>query len=177
MVYFVTTASMASTLGVVLAAGGRSWRQALRNMARIPMLYAVVAAAVVIALGDRGQLPPILLRPINLLAGAAVPSLLLVLGMQLVRSVHTLRGRLGAILLATAFRLLVAPLVAIPVAWLTGIAGTTYRACMLEASMPSGVTSTILALEYDLEPETVTSTIFVSTLLSALTLSILISVL
>jgi predicted permease len=127
-------------------------------------------------LGDRIHLPQVLLRPINLLAGAAVPSLLVILGMQLVRSVQGLRGRLGAIFVATAFRLLVAPLVAVPVAWLTGIADTTYRACMLEASMPSGVTSAILALEYDLEPETVTSTIFVSTLLSAVTLSILISV-
>jgi predicted permease len=40
--------------------------------------------------------------------------------------------------------------------------------------MPAGVTSTILALEYDLEPEVVTGTVFVSTLFSALTLSLVI---
>jgi predicted permease len=175
MVYFVTTASMASTLGVILAAGGRSWQQALRNILRIPMLYAVIAAIAVMVLGDRVQLPGVLTRPIDLLGSAAVPLMLVILGMQLVQSVQGLRGRLAPILLATAFRLLIAPLVAVPLAWLTGISGVTYRACMLEASMPAGVTSAILALEYDLEPEAVTSTIFVSTLLSALTLSILIS--
>ena len=71
MVYFVTTASMASTLGVILAAGGSSWRQALSNVARIPMLYAVVAAIVVMLLGDRFQLPQVLSRPIELLGSAA----------------------------------------------------------------------------------------------------------
>jgi predicted permease len=38
------------------------------------------------------------------------------------------------------------------------------------------VTGTILALEYDLEPELMTGTVFFSTLCSALTLSLLISV-
>ena len=175
MVYFVTTASMASTLGVILAAGGGSWRQALSNIVRIPMLYAVAAAMVVMLLGDRFQMPRVLSRPIELLGAAAVPLMLVILGMQLVSSVQNLRGRVAPILLATAFRLLIAPLVAVPIAWLTDIDGITYQACMLEASMPAGVTGAILALEYDLEPEMVTSTIFVSTLLSALTLSVLIS--
>jgi predicted permease len=175
MVYFVTTASMASTLGVVLAAGGGSWRQALGNVVRIPMLYAVVAAIVVMLLGDRVRMPELLSRPIELLGSAAVPMMLVILGMQLVQSVQGLRGRIVPILLATAFRLLIAPVVAVPIAWLTDLSGITYQACMLEASMPAGVTSAILAVEYDLEPETVTSTIFVSTLLSALTLSVLIS--
>ncbi len=175
MVYFVTTALIVSTLGVILSAGGRSWRKALNNIVHIPMLYAVVAAIVVMLVGQV-QLPQLIARPIDLLSGAAIPLMLLILGMQLARSVSNLRGHLGAILIATAFRLIVAPIVAIPIVWLTGVQGVAYQACMLEASTPSGVTAIILALEYDLEPEAVTGTIFLSTLLSAITLSVVISI-
>jgi predicted permease len=94
----------------------------------------------------------------------------------LVKSVGTLRANVGPIALATVMRLLVAPLLGFAVAGLTQVEGLTRQASLLEASMPAGVTSTILALEYDLEPEVVTGTVFFSTLISALTLSVLISV-
>ncbi len=175
MVYFVTTASMAATLGVILCAGSGSWRKAVDNVIRIPMIYAVIIALLVMAFDARAYIPDFILRPIDLLGEAAVPLMLLILGLQLVDSVRHLNGHIGSILLATAFRLLIAPLVALPVAWLTGVQGIAYQACMLEASTPSGVTAAILALEYDLEPEAVTGTIFVSTLLSGITLSVLIS--
>jgi malate permease and related proteins len=173
MVYFAASAVIANSLGVALAAGGGSWRQMLLNVARVPMIYATIAALVLNAIGTI-EIPAVLMKPIELLGGAAVPMLLLVLGLQLVNSYERLRLHLSTITVATVLRLLVAPVIAIGVAWLTGVQGITRRACMLEASMPAGVTSTILALEYDLEPEVVTGTVFVSTLFSALTLSIVI---
>lgn len=173
MIYFVTTAVMAASAGVAFAAGGGSWRKVLSNLARIPLLWAAVGALVVGGLGV--QVPDLLMRPIKLLGGAAVPMMLLILGLQLASSVQSLRRSIGSILLASALRLLVAPLLAIPVAMVTGIEGLTYQACMLEASMPAGVTSTVISLEYDLEPEVVTGTVFFSTLCSAFTLAVVIS--
>jgi predicted permease len=173
MIYFVTTAVMAASVGVAFAAGGGSWGRVLSNLVRIPLLWAAVSAVVVGLLGI--QVPDLLMRPIRLLGGGAVPMMLLILGLQLAHSVHSLRSNVGSILLASALRLLVAPVLAIPVAWVTGAEGLTYQACMLEASMPSGVTSTVIALEYDLEPDVVTGTVFFSTLLSALTLAVVIS--
>jgi hypothetical protein len=173
MIYFAASAVIGNSLGVALAAGGGSWRQMLLNVARVPMIYATIAALALNAIGNV-QIPAVLMKPIELLGGAAVPMMLLVLGLQLVKSAARLRMHVGTIAVATVLRLLVAPLIAIGVTWLTGVQGITRRACMLEASMPAGVTSTILALEYDLEPEVVTGTVFVSTLFSALTLSILI---
>jgi predicted permease len=175
MIYFVTTAVMASSLGVALAAGGKSWRQVLTNLLRIPLLYAAVLALIVGSF-ERIQVPELLMGPIELMGRAAVPMMLLILGLQLVRSTQALRGQMGSIALASAMRLLIAPLIAVPVAWVTGVDGTTFQACMLEAGMPSGVTSTVLSLEYDLEPELVTGTVFLSTLCSAVTLTVLILV-
>ena len=175
LVYFVTTATVGNTLGAVLAAGGCSWRRVLSNVVRIPLIYATAGALIVNAC-DRIQVPALAMQPINLLSRAAVPMMLLILGLQLARSVSGLCQHAGFIALATALRLAVAPLVAFGVARLTGVKGTTVQVCMLEASTPSGVTGTILSLEYDLEPEVVTGTVFFSTLCSALTLSLLISV-
>ena len=115
------------------------------------------------------------MRPIDLLGRAAVPMMLLVLGLQLARSVNSLRDSIGSIALSSALRLIVAPALALPIAWLVGVDGLTFQACMLEAGMPAGVTSTVLSLEYDLAPELVTGTVFFSTLCSAFSLSVLIS--
>jgi predicted permease len=174
MIYFVTTAVLAASVGVAFAAGGGSLRKVIGNLARIPLLYAAVGAIVLSLL--RVEVPELLMRPIQLLGNAAVPMMLLILGLQLAYSTQNLRGRLGSILLASALRLAIAPLLAIPVALITGVEGLTYQTCMLEASMPSGVTSTVISLEYDLEPELVTGTVFFSTLCSAATLAVVISV-
>ncbi len=174
MLYFVTTAVMASSLGVAVAAGGSTLRQVLGNLIRIPLLYAAVAALVVGALPWL-KVPELLMRPIELLGRAAVPMMLLILGLQLARSVDSLRKSFGSIVLASILRLVVAPALALPVAWLVGVDGLTFQACMLEAGMPAGVTSTVLSLEYDLAPELVTGTVFFSTLCSAFSLSVLIS--
>jgi predicted permease len=150
-------------------------RKVLSNLARIPLLYAAVAALIV-SVFEQIRVPELLMRPIQLLGNAATPMMLLILGLQLVRSTSSIRSRIGSIALASVLRLVIAPVVAIPIAWLTGVAGLTFKACMLEAGMPSGVTSTVLSLEYDLEPEVVTGTVFFSTLCSAVTLAIVISV-
>jgi len=175
MIYFVTTAVMASSIGVAVAAGGGTWRKVLSNLVRIPLLYAAIAALIVSAF-EQIRVPALLMRPIQLMGNAATPMMLLILGLQLVRSASSLKSRIGSIALASALRLVIAPVVAIPIAWVTGVSGQTFQTCMLEASMPSGVTSTVLSLEYDLEPEVVTGTVFFSTLCSAVTLAIVISV-
>lgn len=174
MVYFVATAVLGNVLGTIVAAGGGSWRQTLINVARVPMVYATLAALIVNSF-DQVRVPELLMRPIDLLGSAAVPAMLLILGMQLARSVGAMRANVGAISLATALRLIVSPLIGVLVARLMQVQGVTRQVCLLQSGMPSGVTSTILALEYDLEPEIVTSTVFFSTLCSALSLSVLIS--
>ena len=58
--------------------------------------------------------------------------------------------------------------------WLS-LAGSTLQACVVEASMPTAVTTTVLAIEFDAKPEFVTSVVFLSTLASPITLTPLIA--
>jgi predicted permease len=58
-----------------------------------------------------------------------------------------------------------------------GLSGAARQAAIIEASMPTAVVTTILALEYEVAPPFVTSVVFVSTLLSPITVTVLIALL
>ena len=171
-VYFVMSSLMTYTVGVFLAATGRRGvHRALAGVLRVPAIYGVAMAGVVIAAGLR--LPLVVMRPISLLSDAALPMMLLVLGMQLERATSPERPRV--VLVAVGLSLMVAPLVALGLAWALGLTGTARQAGVVLASMPVAVVTTILALEFDASPAFVTSAVFLSTLLSPFTLTPLIA--
>jgi predicted permease len=171
-VFFITGSVMTYTIGVFLAAAGRrSGRQALAGVVRVPAIYAIVAASLVLIGGIR--LPVAAMRPIGMLSDAALPMMVLVLGMQLERA--TIPERPGVVAVAVALSLLVAPIVASGLASFLGVVGPARQAGVVLASMPAAVVTTILALEFEVAPAFVTSVVFVSTLLSPFTLTPLIA--
>jgi predicted permease len=171
-IYFVTSSILMFTVGVFVASSGQSsTRTALTGVFKVPAVYGVIAAAAVIV--TKTQLPPPVMRPIELLSGAAIPIMLLVLGMQLERAALPERPLLVG--LATVLTLVVTPLLGFALVGVLGLSGAARQAAMLEASMPSAVVTTILALEYEIVPSFVTGVVFVSTLLSPLTVTLLIA--
>jgi malate permease and related proteins len=114
-----------------------------------------------------------MMRPIALLSDAALPVMILVLGMQLERAVWPTQP--GIVILAVGISLFVAPFVALGLAALLGVSGPARQAAVILSSMPVAVVTTILALEFELAPEFVTSAVFLSTVTSPLTLTPLIA--
>jgi len=170
--YFVAGSVMTYTLGVFLAAAGRrSVQAALSGIVKAPVLYGVVVAAVVLVTGT--AVPLAVMRPVGLLSEAALPMMILVLGMQLERA--SLPDRPVLVAAAVGLSLVVAPLVALALASLLGLSGPGRQAGVVLASMPVAVVTTILALEFEVSPAFVTSAVFVSTFLSPLTLTPLIA--
>lgn len=171
-VYFVAGSVMTYTFGVFLAASGRrSLRQALLGISRVPAVYAIAAAS--LALGLHITLPPAVMRPIALLSDAALPMMILVLGMQLERA--TIPERPIAVGAAAVVSLVLTPMAAYLLARWLGLSGPALQAAMIQSSMPAAVVTTILALQYEVAPNFVTSVVFVTTALSPLTLTWLIS--
>src|SRR5580658_3406418 len=144
---------------------------ALEKVWKMPSLYGVALALVVLAVGR--PVPEAIMRPIDLLSDAALPVMILVLGMQLERAVWPARP--GLVMLAVGISLVVAPLVALGLTSVFGISGPARQAAVILSSMPVAVVTTILALEFDLAPEFVTSAVFISTIASPLTLTPLIA--
>jgi predicted permease len=99
--------------------------------------------------------------------------MLIVLGLQLAEARRP--EHLGVVTAASLFQLLSGPAVGLLIAALVGLSGPARQAAVLEASMPTAVITTILAVEYDIDPIFVTGTVLVTTLLSPLTLTPLIA--
>ncbi len=170
VVFFVVTAFTANTLGVYLASRGEaSVRRSLLNVFTVPLPYAT-ALGLVLNMGGL-TLPLPLDRAVTVLGQAAVPCMLLILGLQLSRS--SVKGRTGPLLLAAAARLVIAPLVAVALAALLGLTGLTRQVSIVEASMPSAVLAGVLATEFGSDAEFATAAILVSTLASVVSLSVL----
>lgn len=171
-VFFLTGSVMTSTVGAFLAAAGRrSLRAALMSMLRMPALYGILAAVLALSTGITTPAP--LMRPITMLSDAALPLMILVLGMQLERAVVPARPAL--VVLAVSLSLVLAPLIALGLTSLFNVTGPARQAVVVLASMPVAVATTILALEFDTSPEFVTGAVFLSTLLSPITLTPLIA--
>lgn len=171
-VFFLTGSVMTSTVGAFLAAAGRrSLRAALMSVLRMPALYGILAAVLALSTGITTPAP--LMRPITMLSDAALPLMILVLGMQLERAVVPARPAL--VVLAVSLSLVLAPLIALGLTSLFDVTGPARQAVVVLASMPVAVATTILALEFDTSPEFVTGAVFLSTLLSPLTLTPLIA--
>jgi predicted permease len=170
---FFLTGSVTTYVAGAFFAGTRRGRiaGALDKVWRMPSLYGVALALVVLAVGR--PVPDAIMRPVALLSDAALPVMILVLGMQLERAVWPARP--GIVVWAVGISLLAAPLVALGLASLLGISGAARQAAVILSSMPVAVVTTILALEFELAPEFVTSAVFVSTIASPLTLTPLIA--
>jgi predicted permease len=156
------------TVGVYIASLGRSdYRQALAGLFKIPTIYAVLLALVFLQLD--WQLPQPVGRATALLADAAIPTMLVLLGVLLRRARWS--GNLLPLAIANGMRLLASPLLAFFLATRFGLQGAARQAAILEASMPTAVMATVLATEFDVEPGFLTAVVFSSTLLSPLTLT------
>ena len=166
--FFVTSAIFTYTVGVTIASMGKSsLGESIKGLLKIPAVYAVVLALIFIYMN--WELPIPLNRAVSLLGDAAIPGMLLVLGLQLQNNHRTYNTR--ALVLANGMRLLGGMGVGFLMAAVFGLQGMAYNAGVLESSMPTAVLSTILATEYDAEPAFVTTAVFSSTLISPVTLT------
>lgn len=171
-VFFVIDAILAYTVGVfVVSLGKASISQALKNLLRVPAIYAMFLALAFLYFS--WQLPLPVERSVTLLADASIPAMLVLLGMQL-KSVR-LVGNVVPLVVASTIRLIFSPLLALGLALLFQLKGSFQQAAILQSAMPAAVLTTVIATEYDVVPKFVTSVVFTTTLLSIFTLTLLLA--
>jgi predicted permease len=171
-VFFVTLAMLTNSVGVYIASVGvSSAREALIGLTRVPVIYAILLALLLRGLGWDVPLP--LMRAIDLVGAAAIPIMLVILGMQVAR----IKLPDSKVLLSAAIglRLVVSPIIGLGLARWMGMTAVQTQAAVLEAAMPAAVLDTMLAVKFDLEPDFVAAAVLFSTLLSPFTLTPLIA--
>ena len=167
-IYFVTTTFLFYTLGVLIASlGHMNFKEAVLGLLRVPTMYAVLLAILINAWNI--QIPAPIDRAVELAAGGTIPLMLILLGVELTRVQFS--GSIRAMQLSVSLRLLIAPIIALVFTALFGIQGYAQQGSVIQASMPSMVSATVLATEYQLDSKLVTAIVFISTLLSPLTLT------
>ena len=172
VIVYVAGSTLAWTAGVYASSqGAASMAAALRNVLGTPVVYALALAFALKALGI-SELPPALSRTSQLLADAAIPLMLVLLGLQLGGLKKP--DRLGLVLSGTTIRLLLAPLGAIVFAALFSLEGAARSAFIVQAGMPTAVLTLVLAHQFDTDRDLALSFIITSTLISPFTLTVLI---
>lgn len=166
--YFIVSSIVAYTAGVFIASLGKSsLAKSLTGTLKIPTVYAVALA---LLFGWQGwALPLPLERTAKVLGDAAIPTMLVLLGLQLQRVVWN--GSKRGLAFATGMRLVISPLVAVGLSALFGLHGAARQAGILESATPTAVMTTVLATEFEVEPGFVTMAVFTTTLLSPLTIT------
>ncbi|HEY3282357.1 MAG TPA: AEC family transporter [Armatimonadota bacterium] len=148
-------------------------RGAFNTVFKMPQVYTALAAWAFRLLDV--PVPPGMLEPIRALGLAMIPIAQLLLGVQLSQTVSTITSDTRRIGLACLLRLVVSPLLAFPLAYVLGIHGLTRQVVILLSGMPTAVNTSILAIEFNAEPRYVCAVVFISTMLSFLTLMVLLT--
>ncbi|HWC30563.1 MAG TPA: AEC family transporter [Dehalococcoidia bacterium] len=169
---FVAGAVLVNTAGIAIAAtAGGSRRDALLAPLKYPALYAAIAGVLVNVSGV--DLPKAVDEPAATLGAAAIPTMLVVLGLQLSNL------NVGEDVVDTAAvniaRLIISPAAAWLCAEALDIEGVTRGTLIVLAAMPTAVSAIILASNFNARPSFVTQIVVSSTLLSMATLSVLIT--
>lgn len=177
VLYVVGSTVMMYTVGVYIASrdAASSSLGAMRRVARLPLVYAVVAGVGASYVGF-GTDDSAFLETLRLVGNSSIPLMLVVLGVQLARA--TPSGGVRDVALANVVRLVVAPLVAVPVVVALGFTDPDVaRVVVLEASTPVAVTTVILTVEFGGDRDYAATAVLTTTVVSMVTVTLLVELL
>ena len=171
-VYFVATVF----ISFVICVGVASWARnggvtAVFSVFKTPALIALIPA-LVFNITDV-EVPIFLSRLSGLLGQAMIPVMLITLGVQM-GEIPKIKINFN-VFAASTVRLIGGPVLALLIVPYFGLEGLERSTGILQAAMPAAVLASIIALEYKLLPEFVTTTVLFSTLYSVLTLTVILT--
>ena len=171
-VYFVATVFISFVICVGVASWARSGGvTAVFSVFKTPALIALIPA-LVFNITDV-EVPIFLSRLSGLLGQAMIPVMLITLGVQM-GEIPKIKINFN-VFAASTVRLIGGPVLALLIVPYFGLEGLERSTGILQAAMPAAVLASIIALEYKLLPEFVTTTVLFSTLYSILTLTVILT--
>ena len=168
VVFVVFQSVLTYTVGVFVAArGSLPWGRALGAVVRMPVLWAALGALGIRLTGL--EVPVTLHRAATLLGGAAIPTVILLLGLQIagIRVRHIGYWAIAAV----GVKLVVSPLIGLALVAVLSPPPLTAKVLVLEAAMPTAVNSTLIAAEFNADPQLVSAAALISTAMSILTVT------
>jgi malate permease and related proteins len=173
IILMVNQSLLTSTVGIYFAAkgspNGNGFKSAIESVFRMPMMYGAVLGTIF----HMTHLPLSVstLSVIDLVADAAIPTIMITLGMQLANlSVKHLEKR--KVSLSLSLKLALSPIIAYGITLLLPIDPLLKQVMIIIAAMPTAANTTMLALQFNTKPEFVASSTMIGTILSLVSLPI-----
>lgn len=160
-----------NTLGVFHVCAGQSdAKQAVKNMIKMPSLYAILI--VLIIKSTHIAIPNVIMLPLEYMTDAFISLALITLGIQLADV--KVGDQFKQVMVASAVRIIVAPLLGFGLVLLLGIKGILAQALIIGISTPTAVNTAILAKEFDNESDFAAQIVLMTTIFVTLTLPLII---
>lgn len=174
IIMMVIQSLLMSTIGVYYAGKGSergySLKQSLLNILKMPMIYGSVLGIALQLLAI--AIPDIVMKPIDMIADATIPTIMLVLGMQL-GAITKKNVSIGDVSMIMVQRMLISPVLALLLVWLLPIEGMLSQVLIVLSAMPSAANTMMLSLEFGTEPDLVSYSTLITTLLSILSVPLM----
>jgi malate permease and related proteins len=161
VLYYIPNGLLIYSLGIYMASGHKELRQGLKAVLRTPLIYAAVLGLVLNLTGV--SLPEVVTSAFKFMGQAAVPLMLLVLGMSIGRFRF---NQIPLTLAASVIRMGGGFAMAMLAVWLLGMDGVPRAIALFEAAMPGAVVTSILCTKYNNQAELVSSIVLTTTLMA-----------
>jgi hypothetical protein len=144
-------------------------KQSIKEALKIPLIYAAILALVLNLL--RIPVHDLIIQPLEFIGMMAIPLVLLILGYNL--SKIKINDHFPTTLLASFLRMGIGFLLGFAAVFLFNLTGIFRSVVILDAAMPAAVFSSVLATKYKNEANLVSSTVFLTTVISLITIPLL----
>ncbi len=173
IIFFVIQAILGWTVGIFLASrGNQSNIKAILTVFKVPTTYAATFGFLVGAYSL--EIPSWLLNSTDVLGDAAIPAMLIILGIQIAS--NSKFHHMKPIVLASVTRLIFSSLLAYIIATALNISPLDSKILIVVSGMPTAVFTIILATEYGGDPELSSSIVITSTLASLISVTLMLSI-
>lgn len=176
VILMVMQTVLMSSVGVYYAAKGGVVKirpkAALRTITRIPIIYGAALGLIINIIGL--NLPIVFTQSTEYIAQATVPTIMLVLGMQLA-TIKIEKSSISLIAQSVSIRLIISPFLVYLAVYFLPIPLILKQVMILMSGMPTAANTTLYALQFKTEPEMVAGCTLISTVLSLVTIPILLT--
>lgn len=160
------------SFALVLKFGG-SPKTAVKKIAFFPPLWAIILGILLnithISIG------PVLENTVNYLGNGTIPLIMLSLGISI--DFGGIKRSKNMIIFTSIMKLLIFPLIAFFIVSHLGLLDLQFKIPIIEAAMPSGMLSLVLAITYKLDYELTSDCILINTVISLVTLPVILMLL
>lgn len=171
IVIMVIQTLLINTIGIFIASYGSekstTAKQAFLSVAKMPVLYGVLFGVLFQLLNIK--MSSTMEQTIDLVGTAAIPTVMLILGMQLAE-IKSEKFEWKYVSLITVVRMVISPLIAAAFVSLMPVSDLLKNIFILLAAMPIAANTTLIAVQFNTKPNLVSYVTLLTTLISILSI-------